>query len=44
MALQRGTYDYYLEQKAALSRAQASKRKVETAIYTAKDVLEEAIR
>ena len=44
MALQRGTYDYYLEQKAALSRAQASKRKVEKAIYTAKDVLEEAIR
>lgn len=44
MAPQIGTYDYYLEQKAAISRAQASKRKVEKAIYTAKNVLEEARR
>lgn len=44
MAPQIGSYDYYLEQKAAISRAEASKRKVEKAIYTAKNVLEEARR
>lgn len=39
-----GTYDYYLEQKAAFSRAQASKRKIEKAVFTAKNVLEDAKR
>ena len=28
-----GTYDYYLEQKAAISRALASKRQIEKAVY-----------
>ena len=37
-----GKYDYYLEQKAALSRVQSSKRMIEKAIYTAKEVLKEA--
>lgn len=36
-------YDYYLEQKAAISRAQASKRMIEKAVYTAKEVLKEAL-
>lgn len=37
-----GTYDYYLEQKAAVSRALASKRQIEKAVYVAKETLEEA--
>lgn len=37
-----GTYDYYLEQKAAISRALASKRKIEKAIFVAKETLAEA--
>lgn len=37
-----GTYDYYLEQKAAISRALASKRQVEKAVYVAKETLDEA--
>lgn len=37
-----GTYDYYLEQKAAVSRALASKRKIEKAVYVAKETLAEA--
>ena len=37
-----GTYDYYLEQKAAISRALASKGKIEKAIYVAKETLAEA--
>ena len=39
-----GTYDYYLEQKAAVSRALASKRQIEKAVYVAKETLEEAVR
>lgn len=38
------TYDYYLEEKAAVSRALASKRQVEKAIYIAKETLKEAIK
>ena len=34
-----GTYDYYLEQKAAISRALASKRQIEKAVYVAKETL-----
>lgn len=41
-APQIGTYDYYLEQKAAISRALASKRKIEKAIFVAKETLAEA--
>lgn len=37
-----GTYDYYLEQKAAVSRALASKGKIEKAVYVAKETLAEA--
>lgn len=37
-----GTYDYYLEQKAAISRALASKRQIEKAVYVAKETLEES--
>lgn len=36
------TYDYYLEQKAAISRALASKRQIEKAVYVAKETLDEA--
>ncbi|WP_455587460.1 sensor histidine kinase [Bacteroides sp.] len=39
-----GTYDYYLEQKAALSRALASKRMIEKAVFVAKETLDEAIK
>lgn len=42
LASQTGNYDHYLEQKAALSRAQASRRMIEKAIFTAKETLEEA--
>lgn len=42
LAPRMGRYDFYLEQKAALSRAQASKRMIEKAVYIAKDVLEES--
>lgn len=38
-----GTYDYYLEQKAAISRALASKRQIEKAIYVAKETLQESL-
>lgn len=38
-----GTYDYYLEQKAAISRALASKRQVEKAVYIAKEALKESL-
>lgn len=38
-----GTYDYYLEQKAAISRALASKRQIEKAVYVAKETLEESL-
>lgn len=37
-----GTYDYYLEQKAAVSRALASKRQIEKAIHVAKETLAES--
>lgn len=43
-APQVGTYDYYLEEKAAISRALASKRQVEKAIYIAKETLKESIK
>ena len=43
-APQVGTYDYYLEQKAAISRALASKRQIEKAVFVAKETQEEAIR
>lgn len=43
-APQVGTYDYYLEEKAAISRALASKRQIEKAIYIAKETLKEAIK
>ena len=33
-----GTYDYYLEQKAAISRALASKRQIEKAVYEKPDI------
>ncbi len=36
------TYDYYLERKAAISRAQASKRWIEKAVYTANEALKES--
>lgn len=39
-----GTYDYYLEQKAAISRALASKRQIEKAIYVAKETLQESLK
>lgn len=35
-------YDYYLEQKAAVSRVLSSKQRIEKAEYTAKEVLKEA--
>lgn len=38
-----GTYDYYLEQKAAISRALASKRQIEKAVYVAKETLKESM-
>lgn len=43
-APQVGTYDYYLEQKAAISRALASKRQIEKAVYVAKETLKESGR
>lgn len=43
LALRLENYDCYLEQKAAVSRAQASKGMIEKAIYTAKEVLKEAL-
>jgi len=39
-----GTYDYYLEQKAAISRALASKRQIEKAVYVAKEALAESLK
>lgn len=36
------TYDYYLERKAAVGRALASKRLIEKAVYVTKEALEEA--
>lgn len=42
-APQVGTYDYYLEQKAAISRALASKRQIEKAIYVARETLKESL-
>lgn len=42
LAPQIGSWDYYLEQKAAISRALASKRKIAKAVYIAKEVLEES--
>ena len=41
-APQIGKYDYYLEQKAALSRVMASKKMVEKAVFVAKEVLKES--
>lgn len=41
-APQVGTYDYYLEQKAAVSRALASKRQIEKAVHVAKETLAES--
>lgn len=38
-----GTYDYYLERKAAIGRALASKRMIEKAVHVTKEVLEEAM-
>lgn len=43
-APQVGTYDYYLEQKAAVSRALASKRMIEKALHVARETLEEATK
>lgn len=43
-APQVGTYDYYLEQKAAVSRALASKRQIEKAVHVAKETLQESER
>lgn len=43
-AQEMGTYDYYLEQKAAVSRALASKRMIEKAVYVAKETLDEATK
>lgn len=37
-----GKYDYYLEQKAAISRVYSSKQMVEKAVYVAKEVLAES--
>jgi len=37
-----GKYDYYLEQKAAISRVYSSKQLIEKAEYTAKEVLKES--
>lgn len=37
-----GKYDYYLEQKAAVSRVLSSKQMIEKAEYTAKEVLKES--
>lgn len=42
LAPQIGKYDYYLEQKAAISRVMASKKMVEKAVFVAKEVLQEA--
>ncbi len=39
-----GTYDYYLEQKAAIGRALASKRQIEKAVFVSKEALEESLR
>lgn len=41
-APQIGKYDYYLEQKAAISRVMASKKMVEKAVFVAKEVLKES--
>lgn len=43
-AVQSGHYDYYLERKAAVSRALASKRMVEKAVYVAEETLKEAAK
>lgn len=43
-AVQSGHYDYYLERKAAVSRALASKRMVEKAVYVAEETLKEATK
>lgn len=42
LAPRMGKYDYYLEQKAAISRVMASKKMIEKAVFVAKDVLKEA--
>lgn len=42
LAPQIGRYDYYLEQKAAISRVFSSKQMIEKAEHTAKEVLKEA--
>lgn len=42
LAPQVGRYDYYLEQKAAVSRVFSSKQMIEKAEHTAKEVLKEA--
>lgn len=44
LATRMGGYDYYLERKAALSRALASKRLIEKAVYVAKEVQDEAVQ
>lgn len=38
-----GKYDYYLEQKAAISRVYSSKQMIEKAVHTAKEVLKESM-
>lgn len=43
-AVQSGDYDYYLERKAAVSRALASKRMIEKAVYVAEETLKEAAK
>lgn len=42
LAPRMGKYDYYLEQKAAISRVMASKKMIEKAVFVAKEVLKEA--
>lgn len=39
-----GTYDYYLEQKAAIARALASKRKIAKAVLISKETLGESLQ
>lgn len=43
-AARSGNYDDYLERKAAISRALASKRMIEKAVYVAEETLKEAVR
>lgn len=43
-ATRSGHYDYYLERKAAVSRALASKRMIEKAVYVAEETLKEAVK